>query len=183
MKSELTITDMTEDRLVYENSDTYFEKRAQISPAMLLVLGVPVTSRYGKLNELIEMLDFLRLIEKKQALRYVTSLFYDSKSGVCTVETDPDTPRGGDVEGMLALAATLTITHHELFGEINSASRFSLGDQVQKKSGANWYGAIVGFYSTTLTPEGYCVESDCHPGSVKIYPAAALCHTPSPESP
>jgi hypothetical protein len=25
-----------------------------------------------------------------------------------------------------------------------------------------------------LTPEGYCVESDREPGSVQLYPAAAL---------
>lgn len=33
---------------------------------------------------------------------------------------------------------------------------------------------VVGFYSTELTPDGYCVESATHKGSVQIYPAAAL---------
>lgn len=155
------------------------EKQTQVAPAMLLVLGVPVTSRYGQLNELVEMLDFLRLIEKKQALRYVTSLFYDSKSGLCTIETDSDTPRGSAIEETLMVAATLTISQYELFGEINSGPLFTLGDRVQKKSGANWYGTIVGFYSTTLTPDGYCVESGSHAGSVQIYPAAALEHPPN----
>lgn len=155
------------------------DKQTQVAPAMLLVLGVPVTSRYGKLNELLEMLDFLRLIERKAVLHYVSSLFYDSKSLLCTIETDGDTPRGGRVEATLMVAATLTISQYELFGEINSRPQFTLGDQVRKKSGANWYGTIVGFYSTTLTPDGYCVESDCHPGSVQIYPAEALEHKPS----
>jgi hypothetical protein len=49
-----------------------------------------------------------------------------------------------------------------------------IGDRVRKKSGAHWQGRIVGTYSTKLTPEGYAVESDSHPGSVQIYPAAAL---------
>lgn len=51
---------------------------------------------------------------------------------------------------------------------------FGLGDRVRKKSGAAWQGCVVGWYSTTLTPEGYAVESEAHPGSVQIYPVAAL---------
>ena len=51
---------------------------------------------------------------------------------------------------------------------------FGLGERVRKKSGAAWQGHIVGGYSTELTPEGYAVESEAHPGSVQIYPVAAL---------
>jgi len=51
---------------------------------------------------------------------------------------------------------------------------FSIGDFVRKKSGSEWEGRIVGFYSTELTPEGYAVESSTHKGSVQIYPAKAL---------
>jgi dihydrofolate reductase (trimethoprim resistance protein) len=51
---------------------------------------------------------------------------------------------------------------------------FGLGDRVRKKSGAAWQGQVVGWYCTTLTPEGYAVESEFHPGSVQIYPVAAL---------
>lgn len=52
--------------------------------------------------------------------------------------------------------------------------KFKLGDKVRKVSGSEWRGVVVGTYSTTLTPEGYAVESDAHPGSVQIYPAKAL---------
>jgi hypothetical protein len=52
--------------------------------------------------------------------------------------------------------------------------RFKLGDPVRKITGSSWYGRIVGTYSTELTPEGYCVESARHPGSVQIYPVGAL---------
>lgn len=52
--------------------------------------------------------------------------------------------------------------------------KFKLGDHVYKKRGSNWQGFVVGYYSTDLTPEGYCVESDSHPGSVQIYPGGAL---------
>ena len=61
---------------------------------------------------------------------------------------------------------------------INRMSRgickFQLGARVHKPRGASWQGRVVGFYSTSLTPEGYAVESENEPGSVQIYPAAAL---------
>lgn len=53
---------------------------------------------------------------------------------------------------------------------------FRLGDRVRKKSGAAWQGHVVGWYCTKLTPEGYAVESESHPGSVQIYPVTALEH-------
>jgi dihydrofolate reductase (trimethoprim resistance protein) len=51
---------------------------------------------------------------------------------------------------------------------------FGFGELVQKRSGSEWRGRVVGWYSTDLTPEGYAVESDMHAGSVQIYPASAL---------
>ena len=51
---------------------------------------------------------------------------------------------------------------------------YGLGDRVRKKSGAAWQGQVVGWYCTKLTPEGYAVESEFHPGSVQIYPVVAL---------
>lgn len=52
--------------------------------------------------------------------------------------------------------------------------KFLMGDLVQKTKGSEWVGKVVGTYSTLLTPEGYCVESLHHIGSVQIYPASAL---------
>lgn len=52
--------------------------------------------------------------------------------------------------------------------------KFVIGERVRKNKGSEWEGVIVGTYSTALTPEGYCVESCHHKGSVQIYPAAAL---------
>jgi hypothetical protein len=42
-------------------------------------------------------------------------------------------------------------------------------------------GQVVGWYRTSFTPEGYCVESDREPGSVQIYPAAALRRVQEPD--
>ncbi|MCR1320662.1 DfrB family trimethoprim-resistant dihydrofolate reductase [Enterobacter soli] len=60
--------------------------------------------------------------------------------------------------------------------ELPMHATFSLGDRVRKKSGAAWQGRVVGWYCTELTREGYAVESESHPGSVQIYPVAALEH-------
>lgn len=62
-------------------------------------------------------------------------------------------------------------------------ARFERGDLVRKRSGSQWQGRVVGEYSTSLTPEGYAVESDTHAGSVQIYPAAALEMVPHHEPP
>lgn len=52
--------------------------------------------------------------------------------------------------------------------------RFGLGERVRKMKGSSWQGRVVGFYSTELTPVGYCVESEREPGSVQVWPEAAL---------
>lgn len=53
-------------------------------------------------------------------------------------------------------------------------TKFRHGDCVQKKSGGYWRGHVVGWYTTSMNNEGYAVESMYEPGSVQIYPAAAL---------
>lgn len=52
--------------------------------------------------------------------------------------------------------------------------KFRLGDRVTKIKGSSWTGRVVGFYSTSLTPVGYDVESENEPGSVQLYPEVAL---------
>lgn len=52
--------------------------------------------------------------------------------------------------------------------------KFNLGDLVFKVKGSHWQGKIVGTYSSSLTLEGYAVESELEKGSVQIYPASAL---------
>lgn len=52
--------------------------------------------------------------------------------------------------------------------------QFIFHQRVTKKSGSSWTGKIVGFYTTKLTPLGYCIESENEPGSVQNYPEAAI---------
>jgi len=71
-------------------------------------------------------------------------------------------------------SSVAVVASHEHQLQPPMPATFGLGDRVRKKSGAAWQGRIVGWYSTTLTPEGYAVESEAHSGSVQIYPVAAL---------
>lgn len=57
---------------------------------------------------------------------------------------------------------------------IGDGRKFALGQRVRKIKGSSWQGRVVGFYSTELTQIGYAVESEREPGSVQIYPEAAL---------
>lgn len=54
------------------------------------------------------------------------------------------------------------------------AGKYALGQRVTKIKGSSWQGRVVGFYSTELTPIGYCIESEREPGSVQIYPESAI---------
>lgn len=49
-----------------------------------------------------------------------------------------------------------------------------IGTRLRKVRGASWQGKVVGYYSTSLTEVGYAIESEREPGSVQIYPSAAL---------
>lgn len=52
--------------------------------------------------------------------------------------------------------------------------KFKIGDRLRKVSGSSWQGHVCGFYSTSLTPYGYCIESEREIHSVQNYPEAAL---------
>ena len=52
--------------------------------------------------------------------------------------------------------------------------RWRIGDLVQKKANSKWRGVVVGHYSTETTPAGYSVKSLFEPGSVQVWPEAAL---------
>ncbi|WP_183661506.1 DfrB family trimethoprim-resistant dihydrofolate reductase [Phyllobacterium trifolii] len=69
--------------------------------------------------------------------------------------------------------STLKPEGEQISGEA-AERRFKLGDRVRKIKGSSWQGVVVGFYSTKLTPVGYNVESEREPGSVQLYPEAAL---------
>lgn len=58
--------------------------------------------------------------------------------------------------------------------------KFPIGSLVEKTGRSSWRGKVVGYYRTELTPLGYAIESIYEPGSVQIYPAAAIRALPIP---
>lgn len=53
-------------------------------------------------------------------------------------------------------------------------AKFRLDDRVRKTGRSAWQGIVVGTYRSSITAEGYAVESEAHPGAVQIYPAEWL---------
>jgi hypothetical protein len=73
------------------------------------------------------------------------------------------------------LARNADIVRAALQQTISAGQRkFNLGDRVRKIRGASWQGRVVGFYSASLTPIGYAVESERESGNVQVYPEQAL---------
>lgn len=93
------------------------------------------------------------------------------KALVAAVDSDASTYAWGDIRRCTIVTSRLI----EALGmRAAAARRFALGDRVRKSKGSSWQGRVVGFYSTDLTPVGYCVESEREIGSVQLYPEAAL---------
>jgi dihydrofolate reductase (trimethoprim resistance protein) len=76
------------------------------------------------------------------------------------------------VKAVEYIASNVSPTLNERYPQTHQT--FKHGDAVKKRSGSQWHGTICGWYSTTLSPEGYAVESFTETGSVQIYPAKAL---------
>jgi hypothetical protein len=56
------------------------------------------------------------------------------------------------------------------------SERFPLGANVRKVSGPQWHGKIVGYYSSSFTPEGLVIEctADGALGQVHVEPAKRM---------
>lgn len=63
------------------------ELRSEIFKNAKQLHGVPYLSRYGYLEETLEMERFLHAIAAEQLEGYVLSLYYDSNASFCDIET------------------------------------------------------------------------------------------------
>lgn len=56
-----------------------------------------------------------------------------------------------------------------------TGAKWDMGDRLMKKpGGGEWHGIVCGFYSTDITPIGYCIQSEREKLSVQLYPEKAL---------
>ncbi len=80
--------------------------------------GISISSRKDKDNELVEMTAFVQECALNKVEHYIKSLFYDSKSSCCVIETEDIVKEGDPVEMMLYECARKHIIQFELFGVI-----------------------------------------------------------------
>jgi hypothetical protein len=116
------------------------------------------------------------LLAVREALKTQFRKAVEGSSGEAFEATKVSMPQDfvWDAYASAALTAALPLIR----GAVVEVGKFKVGDRVTKTKGSSWTGLVVGFYSTTLTPEGYAVESETEKGSVQIYPAAALALSP-----
>ena len=95
--------------------DYFGEKSQQIGPSILDAFGVTISSRYGQSDELIEMMQFARILAEKQVSHFVKCVSYDSKAYLCSIELDPSVQQDDPVAEIILEAATETIGQFDWF--------------------------------------------------------------------
>ena len=98
------------------------EKSHQIQPSALEAFG---DSRYGQARELIELMNFVKLLAEKKVAHYVKRAFYNSKACMCTLELDPSVQQGDAVADAILEAATETIGQFDLFDTVHHGKPLS----------------------------------------------------------
>jgi hypothetical protein len=92
---------------------SFDEKGHQISVSTLDAFGIELTTRYNKCSEMIEMLCFAQGAAMCGGAPHIKSLFYDSKSNCCYIESHQKLDATADRE--LLEVAKQTITQFEWF--------------------------------------------------------------------
>lgn len=97
----------------------YFEEKSQqVSPNSFTAFGIEISSRYGKANEIIEMINFSRLAAQRDVAHYVKSMFYDSKANICTFELVDSVKVFDPVATSLKQAAFETVSQFDWFDSV-----------------------------------------------------------------
>jgi len=73
--------------------DYFGEKSEQVAPGTLSAFGIKLWSRYGKADELIEMLGFAQDLAEAELHGHVREMFYDSKAFICSFELTEGLPQ------------------------------------------------------------------------------------------
>lgn len=126
----------------------YFEeKSSQIDIDSMTAFGIPISTRYSKADELIEMISFCRECAKYNINKYVKSVFYDSKANLCTFELDTSVKKYSKLGRKLREIADKTIEQHALFDSVGGKhnGEFPSDQNISIKE-------IVDFLLYSLTP-------------------------------
>ena len=95
--------------------DYFAEKAEQVKPDNLVAFGIPISSRYGKADELIEMLSFCQLVAEDNIAHSVKELFYDSKANICSITLVDSVASGDRIATQAHIDAKKSIRQFMLF--------------------------------------------------------------------
>jgi hypothetical protein len=79
----------------------FSEKGTQVELDSLVAFGIPISSRYGKVWELMEMLAFTQVAASTGVAGYITNVYYDSKACICTVSLKEEVRHQPDVQTII----------------------------------------------------------------------------------
>ncbi len=99
------------------NAATFSDKGHQVSPAAFEAFGIGLDSRYGKCEEIVQMLRFAQAAAAAAAAHYVKEITYDSKASICAFELDESVVEGSEIERELFAIAQRTISHFFWFND------------------------------------------------------------------
>ena len=66
--------------------DSFDSKQSQYTGDIGMVYGVNVLSRYNRVNELLQILNFLQKCKESGVVHYIERVFYDSQACLCEIE-------------------------------------------------------------------------------------------------
>lgn len=98
---------------------SYFgEKSQQLSIFELSAFGIRLSTRYGKVSEMVELLQFAEAVAKSGLAHWIEAAKYDSQAQCCFFDfaEEEEPPPGSPEEQAILAAATQTIRQFEWRG-------------------------------------------------------------------
>lgn len=98
--------------------DYFGEKTHQISSEHMTAFGISLLTRYGKADEMAEMLRFAQLAAANGLHELVKEVFYDSQACLCTIELYDDRFFDTEFGPALKACALKTIRQFQLNSDV-----------------------------------------------------------------
>lgn len=98
--------------------DFFGEKSIQIEPCEIMAFGIRLSSRYGKADEIIEMIKFAKSAAMCDVAYCVKAVSYDSQSQCCFFTLAPSVDPYGELAGKIHSVAEKTIRQFDLFNMV-----------------------------------------------------------------
>ena len=98
---------------------SYFEEKShQVICGPTSAFGINISSRYDKVHEIIELLQFCMKAAAANLHEYIESIDYDSNACLCIFQFKPTIYLGCEEEKALKVIALKTISQFDWFGSV-----------------------------------------------------------------